>query len=51
MYPFENIELRGMDLPNEYLEYTYGDYMKLPPEHERKTHFKILEIHGQNVED
>ena len=51
MYPFENIELRGMDLPNEYLEYTYGDYMKLPPEHERKTHFKILEIHGQYVED
>ena len=51
MYPFENIELRGMYLANEYLVYTYGDYMKLPPENERKTHFKILEIHGKSVED
>mgnify|MGYP000941169241 CR=1 FL=1 len=51
MYSFENIELRGMYLANEYLVYTYGDYMKLPPENERKTHFKILEIHGKSVED
>ena len=50
MYPFEDIELRGMELADEYLKWTYGDYMKLPPENKRKTHFKILEIHGKKVE-
>ena len=38
MYPFENIELRGMYLANEYLVYTYGDYMKLPPAKDRIGH-------------
>ena len=51
MYPFEDIELRGMDMADEYLKWTYGDYMKLPPEEKRKTHFKILEIHGNKIED
>ena len=51
MYPFENIELRGMELADEYLRYTYGDYMKLPPEDKRKTHFKVLEIHGKIIND
>lgn len=50
MYPFEDIELRGMDMADEYLKWTYGDYMQLPPEDKRKTHFKILEIHGQRVD-
>lgn len=49
MYPFEDIELRGMELADEYLKWTYGDYMKLPPDNKRKTHFKILEIHGKKV--
>ncbi len=48
-YPFEDMELRGMAKAEEYLTFTYGDYMKLPPEDQRKTHFKILEIHGQKV--
>lgn len=48
-YPFEDTELRGMAKAEEYLTFTYGDYMKLPPEDQRKTHFKILEIHGQKV--
>ena len=51
MYPFEDIELRGMELADEYLKWTYGDYMQLPPGNKRKTHFKILEIHGQKIED
>jgi len=51
MYPFEDIELRGMEDYDAYLTYTYGDYMQLPPEDKRKTHFKIIEIHGQKVED
>lgn len=51
LYPFESIELRGLELADEYLTYTYGDYMQLPPEEQRKTHFKILEIHGRKIED
>ena len=51
MYPFEDIELRGMDMADEYLKWTYGDYMRLPPEDKRKTHFMILEIHGKKIED
>ena len=50
MYPFEDIELNGMEMADEYLTWTYGDYMQLPPENKRKTHFKILEIHGKKVD-
>ena len=50
MYSFEDIELRGMDMPDEYLTWTYGDYRKLPPEDKRKTHFKILEIQGKKID-
>lgn len=51
MYSFEDIELRGMEMADEYLKWTYGDYMQLPPEDKRKTHFKILEIHGHTIEE
>ena len=51
MYSFEDIQLRGLSMYHEYLTFTYGDYMKLPPEDQRKTHFKILEIHGTKVAD
>lgn len=34
---------------DEYLKYTYGDYMQLPPENKRKTHFKVIEIHGEKL--
>lgn len=49
MYQFEDIEMNGLEKYDEYLKYTYGDYMKLPPENKRKTHFKIIEIHGRNI--
>lgn len=49
-YPFEDIQLRGMAMADEYLTHTYGDYMQLPPEDQRKTHFRIIEIHGQKVD-
>lgn len=51
MYPFEDIELRGMEMADEYLTWTYGDYMKLPPKDKRKTHFKILEIRGKQIDE
>ena len=49
MYPFEDMQLRGLSMYEEYLTHTYGDYMQLPPEDSRKTHFKILNIHGKTV--
>lgn len=49
MYQFEDVELRGLEQYDNYLKYTYGDYMALPPEDKRKTHFKIIEIHGKHV--
>lgn len=50
-YPFEDMQLRGMAKADDYLRWTYGDYMKLPPEDQRKTHFKVLEIHGETIAD
>lgn len=49
-YQFEDIKMNGLELYDEYLKYTYGDYMKLPPEDKRKTHFKIIEIHGKKCD-
>ncbi len=50
-YQFEDMKLRGLEQYDEYLTYTYGDYMQLPSEDKRKTHFKILEIHGEKVSE
>ena len=50
MYTFEDMQLRGLERYDDYLRYTYGDYMQLPPEESRKTHFKIIEIRGQRVD-
>ena len=51
MYPFEDTELRGMEMADAYLRHYYGDYMRLPPESERKTHFRVIEIHGKKAEN
>lgn len=50
MYQFEDIKMNGLELFDEYLKYTYGDYMKLPAKDKRKTHFKIIEIHGKKCD-
>jgi lipopolysaccharide cholinephosphotransferase len=50
-YTFEGVQFRGLEKYDEYLTHTYGDYMQLPPEDKRKTHFKIVSIHGQKVEE
>lgn len=49
-YPFEDMQLRGLEMYDAYLSYTYGDYMKLPAPEQRKTHFRIIEICGEKVE-
>ncbi len=43
-YEFENIKIRGIKEYDKYLSHMYGDYMTLPPEGSRKTHFKILDV-------
>lgn len=49
-YQFENIKLRGIEKYDKYLTHLYGNYMQLPSEENRKTHFKIVEIHGKKAE-
>lgn len=39
---FEGYEFTGPADPHEYLSRAYGDYMRLPPEHERKAHESII---------
>lgn len=50
LYPFEDIQLVGLEKYDEYLTHTYGNYMQLPPEASRKIHFEIVEINGENVQ-
>ena len=38
LYPFENIQLYGVEQPDAYLRHLYGDYMQLPPEEKRHLH-------------
>ena len=45
-YQFEDIKLRGLEKYDEYLTHTYGNYMQLPAEENRKTHFKIIDMKG-----
>lgn len=47
-YKFEDIELNGFDKYDEYLRYTYGDYMELPPVDSRKTHYHLESLDSKN---
>lgn len=51
MYQFEDIQLRGMEKYHEYLSMTYGDYMKLPPVENRKSHYKLVKTTENFRED
>ena len=42
LYPFEDMQLTGMEQADAYLRHTYGDYMTLPAEESRKTHYKLV---------
>lgn len=37
-YEFENYTFKGIKDYHEYLSFKFGNYMTLPPEHQRKTH-------------
>jgi len=49
-YQFEDIQIRGLKEFDKYLSHLYGDYMKMPPKDSRKVHYRIIEIHGEEVE-
>jgi len=49
-YDFEDIKLHGPEYAHDFLEIIYGNYMELPPENVRKTHFKIVEINGEKID-
>lgn len=50
LYKFEDIDVCGPELYDKYLTHIYGDYMKIPPESERKYHFagEIIDNRGIN---
>ena len=48
-YDFEDIQLNGPEYAHDFLKCIYGNYMELPPENARKTHFKIIEINGEKI--
>ena len=50
-YQFEDIKIRGIKEYDKYLHHLYGDYMQLPSVNARKIHFRIVEIHGQKIEE
>lgn len=37
---FEGLKVKGPKMVDIYLKHMYGDYMKLPPESERRIHFQ-----------
>ena len=44
LYKFENIEIYGVECPNEYLTRLYGNWQRLPDVDKRVTHHDFLEI-------
>ena len=44
LYEFENLKVYGVEKPDEYLTSLYGDWRKLPPKENQKTHHDYLFI-------
>lgn len=53
LYKFENIEIYGVQKPDEYLTKMYGDWQKLPPEEKRVTHhdYILCDLNKSYIED
>lgn len=47
---FEGVKVMGPYKPHEFLERYFGDYMKIPPEEERRTHAERIEVYESNIE-
>lgn len=52
LYPFENIEICGVEYPDEYLSRLYGDWRQLPPRENQITHhdYIMLDLHRSYLE-
>lgn len=44
LYKFEDDTFYGPELVDDYLKHMYGDYMKLPPKEQQKTHYTNITI-------
>lgn len=51
LYQFEDEYFYGPELIDEYLTHMYGDYMKLPPKEQQKTHYTNIKIVKDNIYD
>lgn len=49
MYKFEDSTFYGPELTDEYLKHMYGDYMKIPPIEQQKTHYTNIIIVDNNI--
>ena len=48
-YKFEDEYFCGPELVDEYLKHMYGDYMKLPPKEQQKTHYSNIIVLDKNI--
>ena len=46
-YDFEDIKVMGPEMYDEYLTHMYGDYMTIPKNVDRKTHYEIVKVKGE----
>ena len=42
LYPFENIQVFGVEKPDAYLTHMYGNWRQLPPKEKQKTHHDFI---------
>lgn len=48
-FEFEGIDLIGLEFFDEYLRFSYGDYMQLPPENDRAQHAPVSDYDFGNL--
>lgn len=49
LYKFEDDYFYGPELVDEYLKHMYGDYMKLPPKEQQKTHYTNIKVLDNDI--
>lgn len=49
LYKFEDEYFYGPELVDEYLKHMYGDYMKLPPKEQQKTHYTNITVLDEGI--
>ncbi len=49
IYKFEDDYFYGPELVDDYLKHMYGDYMKLPPKDQQKTHYVNIKVLNEKI--